>query len=416
MGFTDSRIHDSSAGPFPGTPFPELAGADDVALCALVRADADSPLGRAAFTALYELHREAVTAQAYTMARDWARAEDLASETFTRVLRALSGGNGPQESVLGYLLIALRSEVCRAAEIAAESVAVAPETIADFFDAAPDFVEELSERDQISRAFASLPEDTRQLLWLVDVEGLTAEDAATHLDTTPGALRVSVHRARKRLATSYLQQYVDVSDQGCLPFAQQLASLTRHSLGKRDTAAVEGHLRTCAACSAQVERLRSLGEQLRVWVAPLVVGGSVGGGAILAGAGGSPAASAAVSNPGAAGTASVGEHAQAVSASSVRKIAAWLSLAAGVGLVIWGALLVVPQDPAAQPAGPVEQDPALTEEPPDTSTPSTAEDRDPATSDPVGSSGQSGAGTQRPLSGGGVVEGDDDTPHWFLQE
>ncbi|KIP51653.1 RNA polymerase sigma factor [Leucobacter komagatae] len=406
MGFTDSGFTGASAGPFSAASFSELEGADDVALCDLVRADAESPLGRAAFSALYDKHREAVTAQAYTMTRDWSRAEDLVSETFTRVLRALSGGNGPRESVLGYLLIALRSEACRVAEIAAESVAVAPETIADFFDAAPDFVEGLSERDQIRRAFASLPADTRQLLWLVDVEGLTAEQAATHFDTTAGALRVALHRARKRLGTSYLQQYVEVSDLECLPFAQQLASLTRQALGKRDAAEVEAHLRTCAACASQAARLRSLSEQLRVWVGPLVIGGVAG----TAASAGIVGTSDAWAHSGPGNPASEGARAQAVPAATVKKVAAWGSLVVGVVLVIWGASLVGTRPPVTHPTDPVTQGPAQPDDGTEAVPPVDSAEQDPA------GQGSPSPEPQQPLSGGAVLEGDDDTPHWFLQE
>nr|WP_161937408.1 sigma-70 family RNA polymerase sigma factor [Leucobacter sp. G161] len=372
-----------------------MEGADDVELCSLVRAHAERPLGRAAFALLYETHREAITAQAYTMVGDWARAEELAAETFTRVLRALTSGNGPQESVLGYLLIALRSEVSRAAQIDTKSVSVAPETIADFFDAVPDFVEELSERDQIANAFSSLTEDTRQVLWLVEVEGLATEEAAVHLNMTPGALRVALHRARKRLATSYLQQYVEVIDQGCLPFARKLASFTRHTLGKRDTATVEMHLLTCGDCTVQVGRLRTLSEQLRLWIGPLVIGAAAGGTAV--GGGAVPAAHAASGTPGA----------HLVVASTPRKLIATLSLVAGVGLLIWGLTLVLPRDPIAQPVDPL---PAHTDEA------SAVDKGQHDTSVENGTNSAPSDASSFPPPVDPVVEGDDETPHWYLQE
>lgn len=414
---TESRLHSSADDSLPDTLAAELAGVGDVALCAVVRSDADSVRGRAAFAELYGRHREAVTAQAYTMTRDWGRAEDLTAETFARVLRALAGGNGPQESVLGYILVALRGEASRAAELAAESVPVAPETIADFLDVAPDFVAELSERDQIVRAFVALPAETRQILWAVDVEGLTSSDAAEHLGTTTGALRVSVHRARKRLATSYLQQYVEVSDPTCLPFARRLASLARHSLGTRESTEVSAHLAGCAACTAQLARLRSLAQQLRVWVGPLLIGGSIGGIATAAGSGSAPAATAAsgeaVRHP---APAAGGDPASAAPAQTAQRFVVWASLAAGVGLVIWGMFLMIPQAPEAFPEDPGVQEPAAHEpaarERPSAPAPSAAPDGDGAgTTDRTDP-----APTGSPRTGGAVVEGDDDTPNWFLQE
>ena len=378
----------------------------------MVRADADSVRGRAAFAELYARHREVITAQAYTMTRDWGRAEDLTSETFARVLRALAGGNGPQDSVLGYLLVVLRGEASRAAELAAESVPVAPETIADYLDVAPDFVSALSERDQMVRAFAALPEGTRQILWAVDVEGLASSDAAEYLGTTPGALRVSVHRARKRLATSYLQQYVEVSDPACLPFARQLASLARQSLGTRDTAEVAAHLANCDACTAQLARLRSLAQQLRAWVGPLLIGGSVGGVATAVGVGNAPAATAATgevvrdATPGAGGS-----PASAAQALTARRFAVWVSLAAGVGLVIWGMFLMIPHTPDASPEDLRLQEPTGAERP---SAPAPSPEPNEKN---AGNTDRSDPGpTGSPQSGGAVVVGDDDTPNWFLQD
>lgn len=418
LGSTESRLYGSADDSLPDTLAAGLAGVDDVALCAVVRADADSVRGRAAFAELYGRHREAVIAQAYTMTRDWGRAEDLTAETFARVLRALAGGNGPQESVLGYILVALRGEASRAAELAAESVPVAPETIGEFLDVAPDFVAELSERDQIVRAFVTLPSETRQILWAVDVEGLTSTDAAEHLGTTAGALRVSVHRARKRLATSYLQQYVEVSDPTCLPFAQRLASLARQSLGTRESAEVSAHLAGCAACTAQLARLRSLAQQLRVWVGPLLIGGSVGGITTAAGSGSAPAAMAASAEAGPphAAPAAGGGPASAAPAQTAQRFAVWASLAAGVGLVIWGMFLMIPQAPEAFPEDPGVQEPAAHEpaarERPSAPAPSTAPD-----GDGVGTTDRTGpAPTDSPRTGGAAVEGDDDTPNWFLQE
>lgn len=410
LGFTESRVHSSAADSYPDSVAAELADVDDVALCAVVRSDADSVRGRAAFAELYGRHRETVTAQAYTLTRDWGRAEDLTAETFARVLRALAGGNGPQESVLGYLLVALRGEASRAAELAAESVPVAPETIADFLDVTPDFVTELSERDQIVRAFVALPAETREMLWAVDVEGLTASDAAEYLGTTPGALRVAVHRARKRLATSYLQQYVEVSDPRCLPFARRLASLARQSLGARDTAEVSAHLAGCAACTAQLERLRSLARQLRVWVGPLLIGGSVGGIATAAETGNAPAATAATDEAVRHASPAAG-RAAAAPTHTAQRFAVWASLAAGIGLVMWGIFLIIPQAPQAFPEDPGIHEPVARDRP-STPPPSAAPDGEGA--GPTDRTGSVPSGS--PLTGGAVVAGDDDTPNWFLQE
>lgn len=399
MANLEPGIHIPTTPPNPKSQLPKLEDVDDVELCAVVRSKAETPLGRAAFAELYERHREAVTAQAYTMVADWALAEELAAETFTRVLRALSSGNGPQESVLGYLLVALRSEVGRAAQIDSKTVAVEPDAIADFFEPTPDFVHEFSERDQIATAFSSLPEDARYLLWVVEIEGLGTDEAAALLNMTPGALRVALHRARKSLATSYLQQYVEIADPACLPFARQLASLTRRSLGKRETAAVEKHLLLCDDCAAQVERLRTIAKQLRLWVGPVVIGGAVG--EVAVGSGMESAANAASLVP----PATRGVGAGAVS--NARKLIASLGLVAGIGLVIWGASLLLHLNPTPEPGVPL---------PPDVEaipTPVDEQEEPPADSDIAK---PSPGATSLPDPARPAVESDDATPNWYLRE
>jgi RNA polymerase sigma-70 factor (ECF subfamily) len=72
----------------------------------------------------------------------------------------------------------------------------------------PSSPEELSvEREEhlrIRAAMAQLPNRDRQLLWLREVEGLEYEDLATRLGSSPGAIRVACHRARRRLEDIYL--------------------------------------------------------------------------------------------------------------------------------------------------------------------------------------------------------------------
>lgn len=57
-------------------------------------------------------------------------------------------------------------------------------------------------RRQLADALEALPASEREALLLVTWDGLSAADAATVLKSTPGAVRVRVHRARARLKES----------------------------------------------------------------------------------------------------------------------------------------------------------------------------------------------------------------------
>jgi len=59
---------------------------------------------------------------------------------------------------------------------------------------------------RLGRALASLSESDRELLLLLAWEGLSNEEAAGVLEIAPRALRVRLHRARRRLASALAQE------------------------------------------------------------------------------------------------------------------------------------------------------------------------------------------------------------------
>ncbi len=75
--------------------------------------------------------------------------------------------------------------------LAQETGAVAP---------GADPAESLDRRDAFSTAFALLAEPEREVLRLIAWDGLETRDAARVLGCSPGAFRVRLHRARRKLA------------------------------------------------------------------------------------------------------------------------------------------------------------------------------------------------------------------------
>jgi len=64
---------------------------------------------------------------------------------------------------------------------------------------------------ELARAFASLSDSDRELLSLVAWEGLTREELAVALGTSRAAVRLRLHRARKRLRDALPQSEVRFS-------------------------------------------------------------------------------------------------------------------------------------------------------------------------------------------------------------
>lgn len=63
-----------------------------------------------------------------------------------------------------------------------------------------DLAESLGRRDAFSAAFALLAEPEREVLRLIAWDGLDTRDAARVFGCSPGAFRVRLHRARRKLA------------------------------------------------------------------------------------------------------------------------------------------------------------------------------------------------------------------------
>jgi RNA polymerase sigma factor (sigma-70 family) len=66
----------------------------------------------------------------------------------------------------------------------------------------PDPADSVTDRSQLRTALAQLSERDQELLRLVAWEGLTNDEIAVVLDVRPAAVRLRLHRARRRLASA----------------------------------------------------------------------------------------------------------------------------------------------------------------------------------------------------------------------
>lgn len=149
----------------------------------------------ARFTAMYDACRQRVWA--YVVSRAGRQvAEEVVSETFTVAWRRFA--DVPQPPLPWLLAVArnvlrdtVRAEV-RRASLAAE--------LREWTESAEgDIAEEVADRLALRRALASLDEDDREVLVLAAWQGLSPREAARVVGCSAAAMRVRLHRARKRL-------------------------------------------------------------------------------------------------------------------------------------------------------------------------------------------------------------------------
>lgn len=128
-------------------------------------------------------------------------------------------------------------------------------------DAAPDAAAHARELGQVLQvAIGSLPEESREVIVLRDVEGLSAEEAAGIVGIEVGALKSRLHRARlelrKRLSDLLGDEGKLAGPPPCPGLAQELAAYASEEIDQAACARIEDHLRGCPACAGACAALQ----------------------------------------------------------------------------------------------------------------------------------------------------------------
>ncbi|ATE51922.1 RNA polymerase subunit sigma-24 [Actinosynnema pretiosum] len=231
----------------------------DRELLARVRAGDD-----AAFGELYSRHADAVRRFALRHVREHAEADDLAAEAFFRVLQAIRRGSGPTEHVRTYLLTTAR-RVAWEWSGRRRDVPVEDEELSRRVEPFPDATASRAEHTLISRAFTSLPERWRSVLWQVEVEGVRPSAVAPAFGLSPNAMAALARRAREGLRAAYLQAHLadDRGPRACHSVVAKLGTYTAGGVQGAEQARIRKHLRTCSSCNALHAELAEVCSTLR---------------------------------------------------------------------------------------------------------------------------------------------------------
>lgn len=147
------------------------------------------------FAAFYDACRQHVWA--YAVSRGGRRiADEVVSETFAIAWRRIAEVPEPP---LPWLLGVARNVLRDGYRAETRREAFAAELRERAEPPQGDVAEDVAERLAALRALAVLAEDERELLILVAWHGLSPREAARVLGCSPAALRVRLHRARRRL-------------------------------------------------------------------------------------------------------------------------------------------------------------------------------------------------------------------------
>ena len=295
-------------------PLDDPAGCSDAELIAAVRAG-----DRAAFAQLYERHERAARRMARQLSASPHDVDDLVAEAFARVFDMLSVGRGPDSAFRAYLLTAVRNGMYERARRDRRLELSEDMGRHDRGEPWVDPAEAELNSALAARAFASLPERWRTVLWYSEVEQESTAEVGSRLGLRPNAVAALAYRAREGLRQAFLQAHVSGCDEeACREAVARLGSWTRDRISTGDAARVEAHLATCRRCRQVAAELEEVNSGLRGLLAPLLLGGAATGplAALLRDSAGGASTGAASAGAASAGAASAGAGAASAAVAS----------------------------------------------------------------------------------------------------
>lgn len=236
-------------------------------LLARVREGDDSAYGE-----LFSRHADAIRRFSLRHVREAAEADDLTAESFFRMLQAIRRGSGPTDHVRTYLFTVAR-RVAWEWSGRRRDVPVEDEELGRRVEPVSDNAASRAEHNLISRAFSSLPERWRVVLWRVEVEGERPATVAPHFGLSPNAMSALARRAREGLRAAYLQAHLAADDgrSSCAAIRSKLGTYTAGGVQGVEERRIRAHLETCSACTQLHTELNEVCATLRASAAYLAV-------------------------------------------------------------------------------------------------------------------------------------------------
>jgi RNA polymerase sigma factor (sigma-70 family) len=295
-----------------------------------------------AFEALYRRHVEAAWRMALAITPNPDDAADAVSDAFIRVFQALPDRLQAADYFLPYLLAAVRNAAIDVLRRGGRQRATDPREQFDWSILGSEPAEMMvagADAALVARAFRSLPERWRSVLWLTEVEGIPAREVAGLLGVSANGVAQLAVRARAGLRQRYLQAHLRHAEVRayCRDTVGRLGAYAAGGLAPRDVAKVDQHLAGCETCRSRLAQLEDVAPGLRRAVLPLPAGLAalvLGKWQLATGASGSAAATAtATSTGGAASSGSTGASAAAATATGAGAAAAPVGIGLGAAVI-----------------------------------------------------------------------------------
>lgn len=149
------------------------------------------------FDRVFEERQVQVLRTAYRIAGNWADAEDIAQQVFERLHR--HGLDFPNDAALNSWLYRVTVNLCLDQRRSARSFEPVPELPSPNGSVESAIIRE-QQKQKLMAALATLPTKERAAVVLREIEGLSTNEVAEALGSTPGTVRSQVAKAMDRLS------------------------------------------------------------------------------------------------------------------------------------------------------------------------------------------------------------------------
>jgi RNA polymerase sigma factor (sigma-70 family) len=220
-----------------------------------------------AFAALFRRYRPEICRYAIRTLDDEVRAEDVVQETFLSALRSI--GNLDHPTGFKPWLYRIAHNACidqvrrraRAMEVSFEADQLPPNEEIRLFRQAPSSYTALTQKEDVEhlrQALVGLPPAQAEILLLRELEGLSYEEIAAHLQISQSAVESMLFRARRSLRDEFGEI---ATGERCRAMRAAMAKVAEGVGGRRDRRALTRHLRECITCRRD-GLIMGLGSQL----------------------------------------------------------------------------------------------------------------------------------------------------------
>jgi RNA polymerase sigma factor (sigma-70 family) len=148
----------------------------------------------AEFESIFEAHQDAVFGFAWRMSGSPAVAEDIAQDCFLSLLEAPHRFDPAKGGVRAWLLGAARNLLLKRWRAEGRWLPLEDEPMAAERPPA-----DWSAVEKVGHAVRALPVLQREIVVLIEYEGMTLQEAATAVDVDVGTVKARLHRARQNL-------------------------------------------------------------------------------------------------------------------------------------------------------------------------------------------------------------------------